>query len=116
MSELVVFITAPNVDDARRIATELVSERLAACVNIVPGIESVYTWNDQVEVSAEALLIVKTTGARYDLLERRVKALHQYTTPEIIALKIERGLPAYLKWMRDSSASAVHESLEDEQR
>jgi periplasmic divalent cation tolerance protein len=105
-NELVVFVTAPSVDDARRIASELVSERLAACVSIVPSIESVYRWKDEIEVSAEALLIIKTTGARYDQLETQLKALHQYTTPEVVALRIERGLASYLKWLRDSTATA----------
>jgi periplasmic divalent cation tolerance protein len=102
--ELVVFVTAPNVEDARRIATELVSQRLAACVNIIPAIESVYTWNERTEVSAETLLMIKTTGSRYDQLEQRVKALHQSTTPEIVAIKIERGSAAYLEWLRDATS------------
>jgi len=101
--ELVVFVTSPTLDDARRIASELVAQRLAACVNIVPGIESVYTWNDQIEVSAENLLIIKTTAQRYDELESQIKALHQYTTPEVVALRVERGLASYLKWLRDST-------------
>jgi len=103
--ELVVFVTSPALDDARRIASDIVSQRLAACVNIVPGIESVYTWNDQIEVSAEILLIIKTTAQRYDELETRIKALHQYTTPELVALRIERGLASYLKWVQDSTGS-----------
>jgi|SRR5215470_9321376 len=102
--ELVVFVTCPTLEDARRIASELVSQRLAACVNIVPGVESVYTWNDQIEVSAENMLIIKTTAQRYDELETRIKALHQYTTPEVVALRIERGLASYLKWLQDSTS------------
>lgn len=105
--ELVVFVTAPNLDEARRIATELVSDRLAACVNLIPGIESIYTWNEQIEVSAETLLMIKTTGARYDQLERRVKSMHQYTTPEIVGLRIECGLASYLKWLHDSTSAAT---------
>jgi periplasmic divalent cation tolerance protein len=105
-NELVVFVTAPNLDDARRIATDLVTERLAACVNLIPSIESVYTWADQLEISAETLLIIKTTDARYDQLEKRVKSMHQYTTPEIVGLRIERGLASYLKWLHDSTSAA----------
>ena len=102
--ELVVLVTAPGIDDARRISMELVSHRLAACVNIIPVVQSVYTWNEKIEESEEALLIVKTTTARYAEVEARVKALHQYTTPEVIALKIERGLAPYLQWLRNSTS------------
>jgi len=105
--ELVVLVTAPDLDQARQIANALVSQRLAACVNIIPTIESIYTWNGQTEASAETLLVVKTTEACYQRLEERVKALHQYTTPEIVALRIERGLPAYLSWICDST---IHDS------
>lgn len=104
-SELVVFATAPTIEEARRIAADLVNGRLAACVNIIPGVESIYTWNDQTETSVEALLVIKTTSARYDELEGRIKALHQYTTPEIIAVKIERGSASYLEWLRDSTSA-----------
>ena len=104
-SELVVFVTAPDVDHARQIAKELVSQHLAACVNIIPAIESIYTWNGQTEMSAETLMVIKTTDACYQRLEERVKALHPYTTPEVVALRIERGLPSYLSWLRDSTAS-----------
>jgi periplasmic divalent cation tolerance protein len=102
-SELVVFVTTANLDEARRIAKDIVTQRLAACVNIIPSIESIYTWNGQTEMSAETLLVIKTTDARYRELEERVKALHQYTTPEVVALKIERGLPAYLSWIEEST-------------
>jgi len=102
-SDLVVFVTTPDVDQARQIANELVSQRLAACVNIVPAIESIYAWNGQTEVSAETLMVIKTTDVCYKRLEERVKALHRYTTPEVIALRIERGLPCYLEWLHDST-------------
>jgi periplasmic divalent cation tolerance protein len=102
-SELVVLVTTPDLAEARRIAKELVAQRLAACVNIIPGIESIYNWNGQTEMSGETLLVIKTTDTRYQQLEQRVKALHQYTTPEIVALRIERGLPAYLSWLQEST-------------
>lgn len=101
--ELIVFVTAPNDDEASRIADSLVSERLAACVNVVRGIESVYRWEGEVTRDRETLLIIKTTDERYADLERRVKELHTYTTPEVIAYKIERGSEAYLKWLREST-------------
>jgi periplasmic divalent cation tolerance protein len=101
--ELIVFVTAPNNDEAARIANSLVSERLAACVNIVGGIESIYRWEGEVMRDRETLLIIKTVDERYVELERRVKELHTYTTPEVIAYRIERGSDAYLEWLRDST-------------
>jgi len=103
--ELIVLVTTSNAEEAARIADVLVSERLAACVNIVPGIESIYRWEGKVTRDHESLMIIKTTGARYDEVERRVKELHNYSTPEVIALKIERGSEQYLSWLRDSTAN-----------
>ena len=101
--ELIVLVTTSNAEEASRIAEVLVSERLAACVNIVPGIESIYRWDGKVTRDHESLMIIKTAAERYDELERRVKELHSYSTPEVIALKIERGSEQYLEWIRDSS-------------
>lgn len=106
--ELIVFVTTPNNEEAARIADALVSERLAACVNIVPAIESVYRWEGKVTRDREALMIIKTTDERYAELEPRVKELHSYSTPEVIALRIERGSDDYLEWLRDSTRD--HES------
>ena len=103
--ELIVLVTTSNAEEASRIAEVLVSERLAACVNIVPGIESIYRWEGKVTRDHEALMIIKTTSERYDELERRVKELHSYSTPEVIALKIERGSDQYLNWLRDSTVT-----------
>lgn len=100
--EILVLVTAPAEEEARRIANALVEERLAACVNIVPTIESTYRWEGRVTTDREALLIIKTTDERYSQLEQRVKELHSYTTPEVIAVKIERGSPEYLSWLNDS--------------
>ena len=102
--ELVVFVTAPNKDEAARLADSLVSEKVAACVNIIGGIESIYRWEGEVTRDQEALLIIKTTDERYEELERRVIELHTYATPEIIAYRIERGSKDYLRWLRDSTA------------
>lgn len=101
--ELIIFVTAPNEDEARRIAETVVDERLAACVNIINGIESIYRWQGEVARDRELLLIIKTTANRYSDLERRVKELHSYTTPEVIAFRIERGSTNYLDWLRDST-------------
>ena len=78
-------------------------ERLAACVNIINGIESIYRWEGEVARDRELLLIIKTTASRYGELERRVKELHSYTTPEVIAFRIERGSTNYLNWIHDST-------------
>jgi periplasmic divalent cation tolerance protein len=102
--ELVVLVTTPNRDEAARLADALVSERLAACVNIVPAIESVYRWEGKVTRDSESLMIIKTTDGRYADLEQRVKELHSYSTPEVIALRIERGSEQYLAWLKDSTA------------
>jgi periplasmic divalent cation tolerance protein len=105
--ELIVLITAPSAEEAARIAEPLVSERLAACVNIVGGVTSIYRWQGEVTRDNETLMIVKTTDERYDELERRVKELHSYTTPEVIAIKIERGSPDYLHWLRESTTHEI---------
>ena len=102
--ELIVFVTVPSGEDASRIGEALVSERLAACVNVVPGIESIYRWQGEVTRDAEWLLIIKTSGSRFEEMERRVKALHVYTTPEVIALKISHGSAEYLSWLRESTS------------
>jgi periplasmic divalent cation tolerance protein len=103
--ELVVLVTTSTRDEAAAIAEALVSERLAACVNIVAAIESIYRWEGKVTCDSEALMIIKTTSDRYPELERRVKELHSYSTPEVIAMKIERGSAQYLNWVRDSTVN-----------
>ena len=101
--ELIVFVTVPGSEDASRIAESLVSERLAACVNVLPGVESVYRWEGEVTRDHELLLIIKTTDERYAELERRVQDLHSYSTPEVIAFRIRRGSDEYLKWLREAT-------------
>ena len=101
--EIIVLVTTPNSDEAGLIAKALVSEQLAACVNIVPLIESIYRWEGEVKRDSEALMIIKTTDDRYPELERRVKELHSYTTPEIVAIRIEQGSEDYLAWLRKST-------------
>lgn len=103
--ELIVFVTTSTRDEAAAIAEALVSDRLAACVNIIPVIESVYRWEGKVTRDSEALMIIKTTDERYAELERRVRQLHSYSTPEVVALRIERGSEQYLNWLRDSTAT-----------
>jgi len=102
--ELVVLVTTSNRDQAAAIAEALVSERLAACVNIIAAIESIYRWEGEVTRDSETLMIIKTTEERYPELERRVKELHSYGTPEVVALRIDRGSEQYLNWLRHSTA------------
>ncbi len=99
---LVIFTTWPDVEKARAAARTLVEEKLAACANIVPGVESIYRWQGAVETSAEALAIFKTTAARYPAFEARLLALHEYEVPEIISLPVGRGSTSYLRWVESS--------------
>lgn len=83
-------------------ARTLVAERLAGCVNILPGVQSVYRWQGDVAEDPEVLLLIKTTGERYPELESRIRALHTYEVPEIIALPFDRALPEFQVWLRDA--------------
>ncbi len=96
---LVVCCTCPDSATAERIAETVVGEQLAACVNIAPGLTSIYRWQGQVQRDAELLLIIKTRSARYPALEARIRELHPYEIPEIIALPVQAGLAAYLNWI-----------------
>ncbi|MDR7438661.1 MAG: divalent-cation tolerance protein CutA [Armatimonadota bacterium] len=102
---LVCLITCSSKEEALRIARALVHERLAACVNLVHGLHSIYWWKGAVEEAEEALLVVKTTRERLPALVDRVRALHTYTVPEVVALPIEGGNPDYLTWVVDSVAA-----------
>ena len=102
--ELIVFVTTPSNEEAERIAEALVAHRLAACVNIVSAIQSIYRWEDKITRDQESLMIIKTTDERYVDLERRVKEMHSYNTPEVVALQVERGSEQYLRWLRESTA------------
>jgi periplasmic divalent cation tolerance protein len=100
---MVVLITAPPGEMARTIARRLVDAQLAACVNIVMSVESVYRWQGQRCEEAEWLLVIKTRRPLFERLVAEVKALHNYTVPEIIALPIVAGAPDYLQWVLDST-------------
>src|SRR3954471_11729850 len=98
MSLLVVLCTFPERDTAERIGGMLVEERLAACVNVLPGVQSIYRWEGKVESAEEVLAIMKTTAEACSRLETRLKKLHPYDVPEIIAVPVERVAAAYAKW------------------
>ena len=103
MTVLVCFCTCPDTDTAQRIADALVEERLAACVNVVPGLRSVYRWKGAVECSDEVLLLVKTVAGRLDALCARITVLHPHELPEVIAVEASGGLSAYLDWVAECS-------------
>lgn len=101
----VVYVTASSESEARTLANALVSEGLAACVNRVGPIQSSYLWQGELHDDSEYLLIAKTRRSLVEALGRRVKALHSYDLPEVIALPIVAGLPAYLDWIGSSTAA-----------
>jgi periplasmic divalent cation tolerance protein len=96
---IAVFLTAPNGEEATRLADLLVGSQLAACVQILPEMESVFRWQGEVARESEILLIVKTTAEKFGDLEREVRALHSYEVPEIIAVPIVAGSNPYLDWL-----------------
>src|ERR1044071_2406843 len=97
---IVVFMTAANGEEATRLAEMLVGAHLAACVQILLEMESVYRWQGKIERQSEVLLLAKTTRAKFEELEREVRALHSYETPEIIAVPVTAGSDSYLEWLR----------------
>lgn len=97
---LLVMCNLPNLGNAQHLAEHLVGSGLAACVNIQAACKSVYRWEGKVEQSNEVPVFIKTTRARYAELEAAIRALHPYEVPEIIALPIAAGLPAYLQWVQ----------------
>jgi len=103
MEALVVYITAPNEQEAAKIAKALVEERLAGCVNIIKDIRSIYCWQGKIEDERELLMIVKTRRALLSSLKTRVKELHSYTVPEIIALPVVGGSEDYLAWLSETT-------------
>ncbi|MBN8737727.1 MAG: divalent-cation tolerance protein CutA [Xanthomonadales bacterium] len=96
---LLCLSTCPDADTAARIARTLVEERLAACVNRLPGVVSTYRWQGGIHEDAEVLLVIKTTRGCFATLRDRLVALHPYEVPELVALEIAEGLPAYLDWL-----------------
>jgi periplasmic divalent cation tolerance protein len=99
---VVVLCTCPDEETAKRIARTLVGERLAACVNILSGIRSIYRWQGNVESGVESLLIIKSRGAAYPEIEARVLELHPYELPEVIAVPITAGSTGYLSWIAEA--------------
>jgi periplasmic divalent cation tolerance protein len=101
---IVVLLTAANGEEAARLADMLVGAQLAACVQILPEMESIYRWQGKIERQSEVLLIAKTVSSKFADLEREVRALHSYETPEIVALQITNASAPYLEWLSASVA------------
>jgi periplasmic divalent cation tolerance protein len=104
MAAVVIHCSCPDADTAARIARALVDERLAACVQALPGVTSTYRWQGGVQVDAEVLLLVKTVRARLDAVMARIAALHPYEVPELLALDVVAGAPDYLAWFEQACA------------
>lgn len=95
----IVFITVPNMEEAKRIANGLVEAHLAACVNIIPGIQSIYRWQGEIQSDAECLLVCKTETSQWDNLSAWVTNHHPYEVPEILQIPVTAGSQAYLQWL-----------------
>ncbi len=107
MSEkaIVVLVTAPSHSDAADIAKTIVSEKLAACVNLIPHIRSIFYWEDKVQDESETLMLIKTTQNLFDTLKKRIIMTHPYSVPEIISIEIQDGNAEYLNWIFETVGS-----------
>ena len=103
ITAIIILVTAGSETEAEKIARALVEERLAACVNIVSPIRSIYRWEDKVQDDREWLLVIKTQSTHFAAIEARVKALHSYQVPEVIALPIVAGSEPYLDWLKSAT-------------
>jgi len=101
--EIIVFISAASKDEAARIGTALVNEHIAACVNILPQIRSLFFWEGRIQDESETLIVVKSRLSLLDRIIARVKELHSYTVPEVIAIPVIGGSPEYLRWLKNST-------------
>jgi periplasmic divalent cation tolerance protein len=102
MNAIIVLSTTDTPELARKIAEALIEAREAACVNILPGVHSIYRWEGKVCNESECLLLIKSSADKFDAIQRRIRLLHDYQVPEIIALPISEGDPEYLKWLQAS--------------
>tara|TARA_B100001250_G_scaffold409786_1_gene434835 strand:- start:323 stop:649 length:327 start_codon:yes stop_codon:yes gene_type:complete len=100
---ILVLCTSPDPASAKSIAEKLVNEKLAACVNVIPGVQSIFRWQGTIDHANENILVIKTKDNLYSELEERIKELHPYELPEIISVSIEKGLLKYLDWINEST-------------
>ncbi len=104
MDEVVlVYSTAPDIEIARQIARVLVDEKLAACVSLLPSMQSVYRWQGKVEEAQETYIMIKTKRSCFSLLSERLQTLHPYELPEIVCISVKDGLPGYLQWIGEET-------------
>ena len=103
MSETITLVTCPNRKQASSMARALVKEKLAACVNVVPGLTSIYRWNGKIEAAREVLLIIKSRRALSKRMVDRIRSLHRYEVPEVVTIPVVAGNPAYLRWVRQAT-------------
>src|SRR5438477_9452188 len=102
---LLAISTFPDVDTASRVAQTLVEEKFAACANIIPAVHSIYRWKEKIETAGEVIAFFKTTQDRQKAFQDKLRSLHPYELPEIIYVKIGKGLPEYLRWVAEGCAS-----------
>jgi periplasmic divalent cation tolerance protein len=102
---LLALSTFPDAETARRIAHQLVTEKFAACANLLPGVESVYRWKEKIENTNETLVIFKLSEDRQAAFQKKLRSVHPYEVPEIIFVQVAGGLPDYLRWIAESCAS-----------
>ena len=96
---IIVFVTVPGLREGSRISKAILTSRLAACVNVIPGVQSIYKWKGKIVQEKEAMLVLKTTRPRYRKLEQKIKQLHPYEVPEVIAIPLIFGSPQYIEWV-----------------
>ena len=96
---LLALSTFPDAETARRISNQLVSEKFAACANILPAVESIYRWKERIETAGEVIVFFKTTPDRQEAFQEKLRSLHPYDVPEIIFVPVANGLPEYLRWV-----------------
>ncbi|MGH7983370.1 MAG: divalent-cation tolerance protein CutA [Candidatus Udaeobacter sp.] len=102
---LLALSTFPDAETARQISKRLVTEKFAACANILPGMESIYRWKEKIETGNETLVFFKLTEDRQAAFQEKLRSLHPYEVPEIILVPVANGLPDYLRWVAESCAS-----------
>jgi periplasmic divalent cation tolerance protein len=103
---LLALSTFPDAETARRVSNQLVSERLAACANVLPTIESIYRWKGKIESASETLVFFKVSQERQSTFQDKLRSLHPYDVPEIIFVPVASGLPEYLEWVSENCAQA----------
>ena len=101
MSYYIFLVTVPNIEEGKKIARNLVENKLAACVNVIQNIFSVYEWQGKIQEDNEHILIIKTTEEKSVLIIQRINEIHSYETPECVGLKIDKGSEKYLKWIKE---------------